>query len=361
MRIAAPRSVFVFATALPFALAGRAAPGQTTRHVVSGDNVAIYNLIGSLRLQGGTGTSVVVEVTAGGADGGQLRVETGPIRGRETLRVRYPAGDLIAGREMAGDWGYGSTEVRVREDGTFGGEGGRRGEWDGDVVRIRSRGRGVEAFADLTVSLPAGKRIAIYLAVGKAVVSNVDGQILVDVQSAAITAERTRGSLTLDTGSGEIRLTDAQGDINLETGSGSVTVTNVRGTHLRIDTGSGSVDATDVEVGELSIDTGSGGVDVRRARSATINIDTGSGAVDVALLADVELLNIDTGSGGVTLAVPGDLGAMVDIDTGSGDIDLGFPVQVRRMQSDHVTGQIGDGRGRINIETGSGGVRLLRS
>ena len=361
MRTVTRRSLLVFATALPFTLAGRLVPGQTTRHVVSGDNVAIYNLIGNLRLQGGTGTSVVVEVTAGGADGRQLRVETGPIRGRETLRVRYPAGDLIAGGDMAGDWGYGSTEVRVREDGTFGGEGGRRGEWDGDMVRIRTRGRGAEAYADLTVSLPTGKRIALFLAVGKVSVSNVDGQILVDVQSAGITADKTRGTLTLDTGSGEIRLTDAQGDINLETGSGSVTVTSIRGTSLRIDTGSGSVDATDVEVGALSIDTGSGGVDVRRANSPSINIDTGSGAVDVTLLADVELLNIDTGSGGVTVAVPADMGAMVDIDTGSGDIDLGFPVQVRRMQSDHVSGQIGDGRGRINIETGSGGVRLLRS
>ena len=363
---AALRSVVVLATALPFALAGRAVSAQTTRHVVSGDNVAIYNLVGQMRLQGGTGSSVVVEVTKGGADGDQLTVETGPIRGRETLRVRYPAGDIVAGRD-AGDWGNGSTEIRVRDDGTFGGDHsddrGRRGErdWDGDMVRIRSRGRGIEAFADLTISLPPGKRIAVYLAVGRAVISNVDGQILVDVASAEITAEKTRGTLTLDTGSGGIRLTDGQGDIDLETGSGSVAVTNIRGTSLRIDTGSGSVDATDVEVGEVSIDTGSGSVVVGRAKSGTIRIDTGSGSVDVTLLSDVETLEIDTGSGGVTVSMPPELGAMVDIETGSGDIDLGFPVQVRRMQSDHVSGQIGDGRGRVMIETGSGGVRLVRS
>jgi hypothetical protein len=52
----------------------------------------------------------------------------------------------------------------------------------------------------------------------------------------------------------------------------------------------------------------------------------------------------------------------VDIETGSGGIDLGgVPVTVTRMENDHLTGKIGDGRGRMKIETGSGGVRLVRS
>src|SRR5574341_1275246 len=99
-------------------LGGTAAAQQTTRHVVTGDNIAIYNLVGTLRLEGGgRGGDVIVEVTRGGGDGGQLRVETGPIRGRETLRVIYPEGDIVYGDEN-GFWG--TTEIRVREDGTFG-------------------------------------------------------------------------------------------------------------------------------------------------------------------------------------------------------------------------------------------------
>jgi hypothetical protein len=54
------------------------------------------------------------------------------------------------------------------------------------------------------------------------------------------------------------------------------------------------------------------------------------------------------------------LSAQVEIETGSGGIDLGFPVQVRKLESDHVTGTIGDGRGRLRIDTGSGGVRLIK-
>ncbi len=71
---------------------------------------------------------------------------------------------------------------------------------------------------------------------------------------------------------------------------------------------------------------------------------------------------MDTGSGGVTITVPADFGAEVDIETGSGGIDLGgVPVMVTRLESDHIIGKIGDGRGRMKIETGSGGVRLVKS
>ena len=55
------------------------------------------------------------------------------------------------------------------------------------------------------------------------------------------------------------------------------------------------------------------------------------------------------------------IGAEVNLDTGSGEIDLGgLTIQVRRIEQDHVTGTIGDGRGRLSIGTGSGNVRLIK-
>jgi lia operon protein LiaG len=83
--------------------------------------------------------------------------------------------------------------------------------------------------------------------------------------------------------------------------------------------------------------------------------------VDVGLLDDVENVRIDTGSGGVTLRLPASLGAEVDIDTGSGGISTDVPVTVTRRERDRLVGRIGDGRGRIVIDAGSGGVRLMRS
>src|SRR5712692_4911494 len=345
------------------ALARTAGAQATERRTVPGADVAIYNLAGVLRLEPGGGAEVAVEVTRGGSDAAKLRIETGEIRGRQTLRIVYPDDDIVY--DALGHWG-GETTVDVRDDGTFnddhGHHGGRRFFGGGHRVRISGRGRGLDAHADLRVLIPAGKRVAAYLAVGKALVTNVDGDIRVDVSSADVEASHTKGSLILDTGSGDVRVSDVAGDITLDTGSGDVTVTGMTGGHVKLDTGSGNVTATRVEADELKVDTGSGDVEVSGVKARDISLDTGSGEVKLGLLTRFESLGVDTGSGGVTITVPADFGAEVDIETGSGGIDLGgVPVMVTRLESDHIIGKIGDGRGRMKIETGSGGVRLVKS
>jgi len=308
------------------------AAAQSSHHVLKGDSVAIYNLVGELRVEAGSGSDVAVDVQRGGADAAKLDIQTGPLRGRETLRIIYPD-DVISMPQWGRGW---NTTLRVRDDGTFGEEHGKheRSGWfrEGHEVRITGRGRngeGLEAFADLRVSVPTGKNVALYLGVGKAFVSNVDGVIRVYVASADVAADRTRGSLKVETGSGNVDLRTASGDIDLETGSGDITVAGAQGSSL----------------------TGSSGDD--------LSFETGSGDVDVALVATFRSVHIETGSGDVTLKVPPTLGAEVDLDTGSGDIDLGgLTLQVRRIEHDHVTGTMGDGKGRLSVETGSGNVRL---
>jgi lia operon protein LiaG len=329
---------------------------QSTRYTLKGDSVAVYNLVGELRVEPASGSDVTVELTRAGADAARLEVQTGPLRGRETLRVIYPD-DLIS----LPDWGRGwNTTLRVRDDGTFGEDGGWRRE--GREVRITGRGRGLEASADLRVSVPAGKNVALHLGVGKAFVSNVDGVIRVDVASADVAADRTRGTLKIGTGSGNVDLRDAAGDVTLETGSGDITAASMRGTRLRLETGSGNVTLTGAQAPDLRVETGSGDVTVSGAQGDDLSFETGSGNVDVELRATFQSLRIETGSGDVTLKVPPSVSAQVDLDTGSGDIDLGgLTIQVRRLEQDHITGTIGDGRGRLSIETGSGNVRLVKS
>src|SRR3989454_9763559 len=98
---------------------GRAAGAQATeRKTVPGADVAIYNLAGVLRLEQGSGADVAVEITRGGGDAAKLRIETGEIRGRQTLRVMYPDDDIVY--DALGRWGGGGeTTVDVREGGTF--------------------------------------------------------------------------------------------------------------------------------------------------------------------------------------------------------------------------------------------------
>ncbi|HEX6751651.1 MAG TPA: DUF4097 family beta strand repeat-containing protein [Longimicrobium sp.] len=327
------------------------------RYTLDGDRVAVYNLAGRVRVEAGGGGAVVVELTRGGEDARELSVRRGESNGFRHLAVSYP-GDRVVYSPM-GRWS--NTTVEVRDDGTFGGD--QRLFGRGRRVGIHGSGGGTRAWADVRVLVPAGRTVAIHQAVGRVDVSNVRGDLRVMTHAAAITASGTRGPLNLDTGSGGIELTDADGEnVRLDTGSGGVRVTNVRSSGLLdIDTGSGGVEGTGVAVGRLHVDVGSGGVRLDGVDARNVDIDTGSGSVNLRLRSDAEYVKIDTGSGGVVLALPSNFGADTDSDTGSGGIHVDFPSTVRRSTRDHFTGTIGDGQGRLIIDTGSGGVRVVRS
>lgn len=339
-------------------LAATASHAAAQRYELSGQRVAVFNLVGEITLEPSSGAAVIVTVTRGGADGDALDIQTGPLNGWETLRVLYPDDDIVY--RPRGRRDRMQTTIRVREDGTFG-----DGDWDdrrrrGRRVEIRSSGRGFAGWADLTIQIPRGQRFTINLGAGAVSASNVDGNIRIDTHAGGVTATGMQGPLSIDTGSGRIEVTDAQGDLNLDTGSGGVDVSGITGESLRIDTGSGSVIASQITVTDLDIDTGSGQIDVAGATARNIVMDTGSGSVDAAFHGSVQSVEVDTGSGSVTLTLPATFNATVDIETGSGGIDLDFPVEVQRWERDHVRGVIGDGRGRLTIDTGSGTITIRK-
>lgn len=342
-----------YAAAVLLALAVPAAAASQERFNVGGDHVAIYNLAGQVEVVGAGGGEVTVEVRRGGADARELRVEVGEIEGRQTLRVIYPSDRVV----YDPDGWNGNTQLRVRGDGTWGGDGGWFGG-AGDRVRVSSGGSGLEAHADLRIGVPRGQRLDVYLAAGRITAENLDGRIRLDTHTGGIEARNLAGDVILDTGSGSVVVMGMDGDLGVDTGSGSVRVTGVTGGTLGIDTGSGSVVADEVRVDRIDIDTGSGGIDLLRSTARDIRLDTGSGSVEAELLADVDRLVVDTGSGSVTVRLPPELGARLDLDAGSGGIDVDFPVTITRRSRDELHGEIGDGRGSIEIDTGSGGIRL---
>jgi hypothetical protein len=347
-------------------LAARPAGAQAAeRHVLRSDGAALYHVVGRLRVVAGTGRDVVVDVVRQGRDAAQTVVEQGTIGDRETLRV-FPRADRIVYPGMGrGD----VVRAELRRDGTFGGGSTRRGflgthvfsRGGADGIEIRGEGRGTETWADVTVSVPAGRRLDLHLLAGEASVRNVDGDLLLDVHAASVTTERTRGRLRVDAGSGPVRVTDAEGELDLDTGSGRVELARVKAAALRVDAGSGALRGSDVDAERMDLDLGSGNVRLDAVRARTLRMDTGSGDVDVGLASDVDDVRIDTGSGAVTLRVPASFGATLDVDSGSGGIESELPITITRRERGRLTGRIGDGGGRVVIETGSGRVALRKS
>ena len=263
---------------------------------LAGDPAAVWNLAGAVTVTGG-GATLTVEVKRGGAEADRLQVITGAIDleqdgvGRvDALRVVYP-GDEIS-------FEGGGTELHVRDDGTFfrGGDRGRK-------VKIHEDGDGLDAYADLDITVPAGKTVRLYQAAGEIVVSNVDGDLMVSAGSADIRSSGTSGRLNLDTGSGNVTIDGARGDVMLDTGSGDVDARDVSAGDLVIDTGSGNVSGASVRVGELNVDTGSGDVTMEDVEAGELAVDTGSGDVSVRFtagpntVADAGVLGVSGGAG----------------------------------------------------------------
>ncbi|HUG29576.1 MAG TPA: DUF4097 family beta strand repeat-containing protein, partial [Candidatus Limnocylindria bacterium] len=110
----------------------------------------------------------------------------------------------------------------------------------------------------------------------------------------------------------------------------------------------------------LEVDTGSGSVELLRTAAPSLLVDTGSGSVEADLTVAVHDAMIDTGSGSVTLRVPEDLDARGVLDSGSGSVRTDFAVEVTQQRRSYLNGVIGAGNGRIVVDTGSGGIRLMK-
>lgn len=341
-------------------LPAAASAQQAERYTIRGDEVAIYNLAGEVRLETGPGPDVIVEVTRGGADASRLKVLKSERDGHEALRLVYPGERIRYSKLSSGS----STQLRVRDDGTFGDDDDdheRKGKKEGRQVTISGQAGGVDAYANLRISIPTGRRVAVYLAVGGVGVSNVEADLTVYAAAAPVTSRSTRGELDIDVGSGAVQVNDSRGELSVDTGSGAVALSDVRGEQVSVQTGSGEVTGTDMRTNNLRIETGSGDIRVGNLLASHVSLQTGSGAVTADVSGELWEVDVQTGSGDVTLKVPATLSAEVDFETSSGDIETDFPVQVTRHARDHMTGRIGDGQGKIEIETGSGEIKLVKA
>ena len=216
------------------ALPGAAIAQQAETFRLQGNEVAIYNLAGKVQVKGGSGSDVAVSVRRGGSDAGRLAVQTGNVDTRQkgfgtgnSLRVVYPQETIVYPE------GNGSSEIRVRDDGTFFGDsdGGKK-------IKIRDSGSGVKAHADLEITVPNGRSVLVALAVGEVRVDNVNGRLYVDVASADIWSSGGNGEFVFDTGSGDVEVKGHHGRVVCDPGSGDVHVDNVFGCELNFDSGS---------------------------------------------------------------------------------------------------------------------------
>ncbi len=324
---------------------------QTKSYSLSGNRIAVYNLAGQLTVVAGSGSTTTVQVNSVGADAAKLTVETGAHGNREALRVLYPDDRIVYPAMGRGS----SSDVRVDDDGYFDSDRSDRGH----RIEIHGSGSGLEAHADLKVSVAPGTSVDLHLAVGEVTVTDVNGTIQVSTGDGNVSSTGVKGNLDIDTGSGEVIAEKTTGELKIDTGSGNVKVREQSGGQLKIDTGSGDIRLTEVTSDRIHLDTGSGDIEIVTGSSPDVSLDTGSGNVTAAFSGKLSSVNVETGSGDVGLTIPTDFAGTLDLESSSDDgIDIGFPVQLLRKDEGELRARVGDGSGEIRIETGSGTIKL---
>jgi hypothetical protein len=317
---------------------------------------AVENLAGTMKVVAGSGSSVTATVTVH-AESNELAslLEVEEVRGEKgvrTLRVVYPLDKhttyRYAPKRGAESW----------MGGLFGGDSTL--EYAGRHVKVSSS-RGVRLYADVEVQVPAGLgQGTLRNQVGRLQGVGLEGTLTFDSASGDVDLSNVRGKMGADTGSGDVRISDAQGSLNCDTGSGDVSVERFEGDLLNVDVGSGDIKIRSGAITKVDLDTGSGNVSLKASDIEEFVADTGSGNLVIDIGGSrLRHVKASTGSGDVTLRLVPDASFEAHVDQGSGDMDNRFSDATPLVKGREVIGyKRGDGRTRIDIETGSGDFTL---
>lgn len=344
------------------AAAGAALGGEFERtFTFTGDDLELVSMIGATEVVAADGDDFTVTVRVRGKDAAEdliaLVAEDG---GQGSLVVRFPLEEHT--RYVYPALGRGKSTIHFRDDDpgdsswlrrVFGGLGGRK-------ITVSGDGRGLEAWADVTVAVPRGAGLQVRQGVGAVRAEGVRGDLDLDTHAGGITALDLEGDLRADTGSGGVEVARVRGDVNVDTGSGSVSLADVAGDKVHVDTGSGGVRAETVVCTDLLVDTGSGSVKARAVSTDRAKIDTGSGGVELQLdrMGSGRFV-IDTGSGSIELDLPPGASASISADTGSGSVRSDVPgAEIIHKDRGELRMTVGDGAARVTLDAGSGSITV---
>jgi DUF4097 and DUF4098 domain-containing protein YvlB len=212
---------------------------------------------------------------------------------------------------------------------------------------------------------------------------NITGDnITVKSSSGSITAEIIKGSAQLTTSYGSITCADiSDGDIKLKTSSGKIKLSNVsfddcdahtsygsiisdglKGKSIKLHSDSGSINLTESSANTTSLFTSYGGITCRQITINDITAKSGSGNLDIVCSESTPaqiVAVLVTSYGNIDFAAPSSFTGQVDLSTSYGSIRTNRPITINGdINKKELKGTIGEGNGKLHLQTGSGSIIL---
>ena len=200
------------------------------------------------------------------------------------------------------------------------------------------------------------RSLAKRVSISYEIVVPADTEVIADTGSGSITIINIAAPVNADTGSGSIKLENVGGPVRADTGSGSIHADGVAGA-FHADTGSGSVYLMQTAPGDVTVDTGSGSSELLGV-VGSLDADSGSGRIVVQGRQEGRW-RLDTGSGSIRIDLPDDAAFDLNAESRSGGITIEHPLTMEgKISKKHVEGEVRGGGHLLEIDTGSGSIRV---
>jgi len=154
-------------------------------------------------------------------------------------------------------------------------------------------------------------------------------------------------------------LVPKQVDLKLASHNGAIKITNITG-EIDATTHNGKVTANQV-TGAARLQTHNGGIVCEEiSGDAQLNTHNGSVKVDYSEAAGpVCDISIVTHNGSIELTAPRSYSGQIEALTHNGSIHTDLPITLKgEVSKNKITGTIGDGQGKLYLETHNGSIRL---
>jgi DUF4097 and DUF4098 domain-containing protein YvlB len=285
---------------------------------------------------------------------GPVRLELKNATGESRITAGSPGVVRIHAEFRVYAWSWGEAQGRLRElqnDPPI--------SQDGNVVRLGGGNWGwvwPNTSIDYSVTVPPDSELEGSSASGNVSVLGISGPVNINVISGNASAQGITGDTRIHAVSGSIRVFDIRGSADVSTVSGSIDVNKVQG-QLRARSTSGT---TWIErpAGDVQADAVSGGMNIMEA-TGDLRAKTVSGGISIdGNPSSGRFWDINTMSGSVVLGVRSNASFRLYAHSGSGTVDLGIPAATQQNDRHSVTARIGDGAGRVEIGTFSGGISI---
>lgn len=142
--------------------------------------------------------------------------------------------------------------------------------------------------------------------------------------------------------------------------SGDTTCADLNADQLEYECTSGDLNGDNITTKNTVLDSSSGNITIRKF-CGELKADISSGDINVQYEVLKNNANIEASSGDVVLSLPGNSEFGLNANASSGEIECKFPIIVTsEYKENELQGTVGKDNNRINIETHSGDIRIIK-